>query len=52
MRRFLALIGLVAMVAAAAYVWQALDQPVRVVKVEGQISETEAAESNAVSAKR
>ena len=43
MRSFLAGIALVALVTAGAGAWYALDRPVRVVKVEGQLAESEAA---------
>jgi cell division protein FtsQ len=40
-RAFLAVIGLIALLAGAAGLWLRLDQPVRVVRVEGAISQAE-----------
>ena len=44
MRRFLAAVALLVLVAAGACGWFALDRQVRIVKVEGQLAESEAAE--------
>ena len=44
MRKFLAIVALAVLASAGACGWLAVDRPVRVVKVEGQLAESEAAQ--------